>query len=137
MENKETLLRAYKEKIEVLSLSMEVPVEKYADALLKYFNNMREEKSILKIQNYYGSNKITLHINLTNYLKSDSEDERAESIEHLKDWFRGDLDISTKDIEVEFYEGYVFYINEFDNEKNIQSFKDDKWIMNYLILEDY
>ena len=136
MNYEDTLLRAYKEKIEVLELSMEVPVEKYADAVLKYFNNMREEKAILKIQNYYGSNKITLHINFTHYLQCDSEEERAESIEHLKDWFRGGLDIADKDIEVNFYEGYIFNVSEFDN-KCIKSFDGNKWIMNYLILEDY
>ena len=136
MESKETLLKAYKEKIEVLSLTMEVPVEKYSDVLLKLFNNKRDNKEILKLGNYYGSNDITIHINISQYIES-NHTSKQEAIEHLKEWFIGSLDISLNDVEEYIYEGYIFYVDEWNNKQVIKSFDGDKLIENYIILEEY
>lgn len=133
MKNKETLLKAHKEKIEVLSLTMEVPVERYSETLLKLFNNKRENKEILKLINYYDSNAITIHINLTSYLE-DSFSSRDESIEHLKEWFIGSLPIDINSLKEYYYIGYIYYVNEYENNFEFQD--GDKYINNYLILEE-
>lgn len=132
MEVKETLLKAYKEKVEVLSLTMEVPYERYADTLLRLFNNKRENKEILKLINYYDSNVITMHINLNEYINS-SYSSREECIKHLKEWFISGLDIDINKVEENYYVGYIYYVNEYDN--NFKYEDGDKYVENYLILE--
>lgn len=132
MEVKETLLKAYKEKVEVLSLTMEVPYERYADTLLRLFNNKRENKEILKLINYYDSNVITMHINLNEYINS-SYSSREECIKHLKEWFISGLDIDINKVKEHYYVGYIYYVNEYDN--NFKFEDGDKYVENYLILE--
>lgn len=132
MEVKETLLKAYKEKVEVLSLTMEVPYERYADTLLRLFNNKRENKEILKLINYYDSNVITMHINLNEYINS-SYSSREECIKHLKEWFISGLDIDINKVKEHYYAGYIYYVNEYDN--NFKFEDGDKYVENYLILE--
>ena len=133
MEVKETLLKAHKEKVEVLSLTMEVPYEKYSDTMLKLFNNKRENEEILKLINYYDSNAITIHINLTKYLEGNYSS-REECINHIKQWFIGGLDIDVNSLEEYNYIGYIYYVNEYENHFKFE--EDDKFINNYLILED-
>ena len=86
--------------------------------------------------NYYGSNDITIHINLNQYIE-DNHTSKQEAIEHLKEWFIGGLDISVNDVEEYIYEGYIFYVDEWNNKQAIKSFDEDKLIENYIILEEY
>ena len=135
----ETRLKAYKEEIEVITLSIVVPeyegerrnyFYKYEDVLLKLFNNKREDKDILEIENYYGSNKITIRVNLTRYLE-DSYKERDEAIEHLKTWLTSGLDLSNEQVETSFNKGYIYEVDSYDNK--IDDFdKNDDRIYNYL-----
>ena len=106
MKEQETMLKSYRREIEVISLTIDIPqyegekrnwFPKYEDVLLRLFNNKRENKELLKIINYYGSSKITIHVNLTDYLEG-SESSREETIEHLKNWLIGGLDVSKSNL---------------------------------------
>ena len=121
---KEVMLKAYEEEIEVLRLTMEVPnyeygderrtmFPRYEDVLLRLFNNKRENKEILAIRNYWGSDKITIEINLTDYLEHSQD--RKETIEHLKTWFSSGLDVSNEQIEEYYLTGHIFRIPEYEN----------------------
>lgn len=145
MKEQLTTLKSYRKEIEVLSLTLDVPAyeynderrnwfPKYEDVLLKVFNNKRENKEILKIMNYYDSNAITIHINLTDYESEDSN--REEVIEHLKDWFKSGCDVSNDKIDARIYKGYVYEISEYDNEIQTWDDEHDALIQNYIEWED-
>ena len=125
MKEQEITLKAYKEEVEILTMTLEVPsyeldderrnwFPKYEDVLLKLFNNKREDKDILEIRNYYGSNKITIVINLTSYI---GNGDREESIEHLLVWFKGGLDVADKDVQMTYGKANVYKVNVWENEK--------------------
>lgn len=145
MKEQLTTLKSYRKEIEVLSLTLDVPVyeynderrnwfPKYEDVLLKVFNNKRENKEILKIINYYDSNEITIHINLTDYESEDSN--REETIEHLKDWFKSGCDVSNDKIDTYIYKGYVYTISEYENDIKTFDKDNDALIQNYIEWED-
>lgn len=130
MNYEETKLKAYKEKIEIVELTIDIPIYNnledrslygtYEGTLLKLFNNKRENKEdILEIRNYYGNNKITLVVNLTNYSNGSNYD---ESIKHLKEWLRGSFDMKLEDIKEYKHSGYLYTINTYEN--NIDSCDD-------------
>lgn len=140
MKEQMKMLKSYREEIEVLTLTMDVPSYdyddkrrnmffKYEDVLLKLFNNKRDNKEILKIRNYYNSNKITIEVNLTQYLE-DSYDTKEQVIEHLKDWMSSGLDVANKDIEANTYKGYIYSVDLYDN--NIEWQDGDDIIENYI-----
>lgn len=110
---KETKINAWEETIEVLTLRMNVPIEKYDDKLVRLFNIKRENDEILEIINYYGSNDIRVDINLTKYME-DSHGSKEDAINHLKEWFRGDLDITLDSINELLQEGHLYTIMEYD-----------------------
>ena len=84
----------------------------YADVLLMLFNNKRDNKEILNIRNYYGSNKIAMDVNLTAYCGGKDKD---ESIKHLVEWFKCGLDIADEDVEQYIHKGTIYTIAEFEN----------------------
>lgn len=138
MQDQEINIKAYKQEVEVLSLQMDVPVydgkwanyfPRYEDVLLKLFNSKRENKEILAIRNYYGSNKICVEINLTEYADGTS---REESIKHLIEWFIGELDLSQDMVEQHIYKGYIYNVPEWEN--NIETYDKTKkeTIKNYI-----
>lgn len=137
---KELYLKAYRSEIEVVSLTIDVPeyegekrtwYYRYEDVLLKLFNNKREDKDILEIINYYGSNKITIEVNLTHYLEDGyRNDNREEAIEHLKTWLTSNLDISNEQVETNFYKGYIYEVGEYDNK--IPYVENDKSVRTYI-----
>lgn len=145
MKEQTVMLKSYRKEIEVLSMEVEVPTyddEKrskyfysYEDLLLKLFNNKRDDKDILKIENYYGNNYIRVLINLTSYIEHNS---REESIEHLKRWFTSELDVSDDDIEIEFIKGYIYTIPEWENKIETYRKNGDNFevIQNYIEWED-
>lgn len=114
---KETKINAWEETIEVLTLRMDVPIEKYDDKLVRLFNNKRENDEILEIINYYDSNEITVDINLTKYLE-DGHSSKEEAIKHLKEWFRGDLDIKLDSIDEQLHEGHLYTVMEYQLKTN-------------------
>ena len=144
MEEQMIMLKSYRKEIEVLAMEVEVPVRdaqdkhlySYEDLLLKLFNNKRDDKDILKIENYYGNNYIRVLINLTSYIEHNNS--REESIEHLKRWFTSGLDVADEDIEIEFIKGYVYTIPEYENKIKTYEKENDEWktIQNYLVWED-
>lgn len=149
MKEQEVMLKSYRREIEVLSLEMDVPqyepddergkfLPKYEDVLLKLFNNKREDRSILKIENYYGSNAITIHIDLTYYLENcvDYGTTREEAIDHLKNWYRGNLDISLDDIDTRIYKGHVYAIPEYENHITSFNRETEEYEPNYVEWED-
>lgn len=144
MKEQTIMLKSYRKEIEVLTLEVEVPTRdeqdkhlySYEDLLLKLFNNKRDDKDILKIENYYGNNYIRVLINLTSYIEHNNS--REESIEHLKRWFTSGLDVSDDAVEVEFIKGFIYTIPQWEN--NIKCFEgkgqDLKLIHNYVEWED-
>ena len=127
----EIRLKAYKQQIRVLSLTIDIPTYanddkrknyfySYEDVLTKLFNNKREDKDILQIQNYYDDNRITIRINFTSYMENSGEDE-DDVINHLKRWLSSNVDVSNDDIETDINEGYIYTIEAYDN--NIIMFK--------------
>lgn len=144
MKEQEILLKSYRKEIEVLVLTMEVPTydynderrqwfPKYEDVLLKFFNNMRDDRSILRIENYYDSNEITLIVNLTRYLE-ESYSNREECIKHLKEWFKSGCDIADEDVKVEIGKAYLYEVPEYRNK--IVSFENETYIRNFIDWED-
>lgn len=131
----EIMLKSYRKEIEILELTMEVPVyegerakyfPKYEDILLKFFNNKREDKDILEIRNYYGSNEITLVVDLTGYTENSYWESKEDSIEYLKEWFKCGLDIADEDVKTYITKGYRYSIPEYDL----------KGINNYIVVEE-
>ena len=124
MREQEVMLKSYRKEIEVITLTMDVPYyepnderrnwfPKYEDVLLKLFNNKRENDEILEIRNYYDSNKISIDVNLTDYLVG-SESPREETIEHLVDWFKCGCDVASKDIQQYIHKGYVYEVPDYE-----------------------
>ena len=144
MNEKEVMLKSYRKEIEVLAMEVEVPTRdvqdkyfySYEDLLLKLFNNKRDDKDILKIENYYGNNYIRVLINLTSYIEHNNS--REESIEHLKRWFTSGLDVSDDDIEIDFIKGYIYTIPEWENKIETYRKNGDNFevIQNYIEWED-
>ena len=59
-----------------VTVDVEGDIKEYANSFLHIFNNVRENKELLKIKNYYGSNEVTVYCELdskdalTKYLKT-------------------------------------------------------------------
>lgn len=129
---KETRLKAYKEEINILELTIDIPYfdnledrliyGTYENTLLKLFNNKRENKDeILEIRNYYGSNKITMVINLDAY-RQGSYNSEEEDIEHLKRFMIGSFDMKSEDIKEYKHKGYLYTINDYENGIDIDDY---------------
>lgn len=144
MKEQTIMLKSYRKEIEVLSMEMDVPVREekdkyfysYEDLLLKLFNNKRDERDILKIENYAGSNVIRVLINLTSYM--DHYSSKESCIKYLKDWFRANIDIAEEDIKTEIIKGFIYTISQWEN--NIETLEgegeDLRIIHNYIEWED-
>lgn len=146
MEEQEIMLKSYRREIKVLILSMDVPYYEdaetrkhflsYEDVLTKLFNNKREEKDILEIQNYYNSDRITIYVNLTDYMKGgmyeETDEEVQDAIEHIKTWLTSGLDVSNDMVEHEIRKGYIYEIPSYMN--NIKDLVNDEFIENYVTL---
>ena len=103
----------------------------YEDTFLKVHNNMREDDTILEINNYYGSNVIEIKIDFTNYMKS-SPSTRDEAVDHLKNWFAGMHDINREDIKARFNKGYIYEVDEFENKFEYYDRSKDEPINNFI-----
>lgn len=74
-----TEVEVYAEDHLVLTATLDVPDEIYCSVLTKLFNNKRDEKSILELNNYYSNNKISIAIDLNEY-GSDAVDKGEKDI---------------------------------------------------------
>lgn len=69
-----------------VTVKVEGDVKEYAESFLHIFNNVRESKELLKVQNYYGSNDVTVYCeleakdNLIKYLKAFGEIQDCEKV---------------------------------------------------------
>lgn len=125
-------LDAWKTRIKVMEVEITGISDKtYCEVLTRLFNNQREHsKDILELRNYYGSNRITLLINLSNYCEN-SFNSREEYIGHIIDWIKS-MCFYEDGIKVEYTlgNGYVWNIDEYrskieyfnDKEEHIYNF---------------
>lgn len=69
-----------------VTVEVEGNLKEYAENFLHIFNNVRENKELLKIKNYYGSNDVTVYCelevkdNLTKYLKAFGKIKNCEKV---------------------------------------------------------
>lgn len=139
MKNDCLYLKSYRKEITILELTIDVPyyddVKKrfmygtYEETLLRLFNNKREHKDdILEIRNYYGSNKITMIVNLTYYLEDRKCDEK-EAIKYLKRFMIDRFDLTDEDVKEYKHKGYIYEI--YENENNLDVLND------YIIVNEW
>lgn len=126
-------LDAWKTRIEVMEVEITGISDKtYCEVLTRLFNNQREHKqSILELINYYGNNRITLMINLSNY-REHSYNSKEEDIEHIIDWVKS-MCFYEDGIKVEYTlgNGYVWNIDEYRSK--IEYFNDkEEYIYNFI-----
>lgn len=118
-------LKSYRREINIIELTIDIPYfdnledrliyGTYENTLLKLFNNARDNKDdILEIRNYYGSNKITMVINLDAY-REGSYNTEEEDIEHLKRFMIGSFDMKSEDVKEYRYKGNIYEIDRYDN----------------------
>lgn len=118
-------LKSYRREINIIELTIDIPYfdnledrlmyGTYENTLLKLFNNARDNKDdILEIRNYYGSNKITMVINLDAY-REGSHNTEEEDIEHLKRFMIGNFDMKSEDVKEYRYKGNIYEIDRYDN----------------------
>lgn len=73
---REVKVDAYATEGYAITVEVEGNVKEYTENFLHIFNNVRENKELLKVQNYYGSNDVTVYCeldvkdNLVKYLKA-------------------------------------------------------------------
>lgn len=126
-------LDAWKTRIEVMEVEITGISDKtYCEVLTRLFNNQREHKqSILELINYYGNNRITLMINLSNY-REHSYNSKEEDIEHIVDWVKS-MCFYEDGIKVEYTlgNGYVWNIDEYRSK--IEYFNEkEEYIYNFI-----
>lgn len=69
-----------------VTVEVEGDVKEYAENFLHIFNNVRENKELLKVKNYYSSNDITVYCeleakdNLIKYLKAFGKIKSCEKV---------------------------------------------------------
>ena len=69
-----------------VTVEIEGDLKEYAESFLHIFNNVRENKELLKIKNYYGSNDVTVYCvedskeSLVKYLKAFGEIKGCEKV---------------------------------------------------------
>ena len=138
MEEQKNLV-SYRKVVDTVRLTLNVPDNKeYYEVLTALFNNKRENKEILEVYNYYGNNKITLVVNLTDYAEDNYhetvEEAKEEAIKHLKRWVNCFMrDNDENNIEVYQSKASIYYIDEYSSK--LQKELDGKWLDNYYIGE--
>ena len=69
-----------------ITVEIEGDIKEYAESFLHIFNNVRENKELLKVKNYYGCNDITVYCELEvkdeliKYLKAFGKIKETEKI---------------------------------------------------------
>jgi hypothetical protein len=61
MKMKETKANVYEFEAYAVRVNVEGDIEEYAVNFLNIFNNVRENKELLKVKNYYDSNDVTVY----------------------------------------------------------------------------
>lgn len=133
MNCKDVRLTCCRADVEVLVLRINIPsIEDYKTTLLRLFNNKREDKDILEIQNFYCNNDIEISIDLTAYM-NDTHKTKEEVIKHLTWWLIGNMDMKAEDVKVEVSKGRVYsmYEDEFtyfdENNDFIRNYVRSEW----------
>lgn len=69
-----------------ITVKIEGDIKEYAESFLHIFNNVRENKELLKVKNYYNSNEVTVYCeleakdSLTKYLKAFGKIQSCEKV---------------------------------------------------------
>lgn len=72
---KQVAVKVYELEGYAITVNVEGDVKEYAESFLHIFNNVRESKELLRVENHYGSNDVTVYCelevkeNLIKYLK--------------------------------------------------------------------
>lgn len=99
-------------EVEVLKLRVSIPKqEDYRKVFLKLHNNMREDKCILEINNFWCNNDIEMIVDLTNYINYVHKS-KEEVVEHLREWMVSGCDIDPNSVKVEIEKGIVYELYE-------------------------
>ena len=83
---REIKVNAYEMEGYAVTVEVEGSFEEYATNFLHIFNNVRENKELLKIKNYYGNNDVTVYCELDfkdaliKYLKMFGEIKSCEKV---------------------------------------------------------
>ena len=116
MRDKDVRLLFTEVEVEVLKLRVSIPKpEDYRKVFLKLHNNMREDKDILEVNNFWCNNDIEMIVNLTAYINYVHKS-KEEGIEHLKEWMVSGCDIDPNSVKVEIEKGKVYepYEDQFE-----------------------
>lgn len=83
---REVKTKVYEYEGYAITVDVEGDIEEYAKSFLHIFNNARENKELLKVKNYYGSNDVTVYCELSSkdalikYLKMFGEIKSCEKV---------------------------------------------------------
>lgn len=137
MEEQKNLI-SYRKVVDVVRFTINPTDEEYCEVLTCLFNNKRDEKDILEIYNYYGSNKISIVVNLTDYAESnyydDEQEAKEDAIAHMKRWINNFMkDNDENNIEVYENKACIYYIDEYSS--NLIREIDGEYLTNYYIGE--
>ena len=137
MEEQKTLI-SYRKVVDVVRFTIKPTDEEYCEVLTCLFNNKRDQKEILEVYNYYGSNKISVVVNLTDYTTynyyDDDKEAEADAIAHIKRWLNMFMrDNDENNIEVYRSKASIYYIDEYSSKLVNQI--EGEWITNYYIGE--
>lgn len=58
---KEVIANVYELEGYAVTVDIEGGIDEYSKNFLHIFNNVRESKELIKVQNYYGSNEVTVY----------------------------------------------------------------------------
>lgn len=125
-------LKAWKTTIDTMEVVIDVDGREYCEVLTALFNNKRENrKDIIDLYNNWGSNKITLVINLTHY--GDGDADMKDTIRHILDWIESICNYNSK-VEYTLGKAYLYEVDEYQSK--IEYFdKEDNFYFNYVVLE--
>lgn len=74
---KEVKVNAYVTEGYAVTVEIEGNLGEYAENFLHIFNNVRENKELIKVKNYYGSNDVTV------YCEADAREETIKYLKHF------------------------------------------------------
>ena len=61
---KQAAVRVYELEGYAITVDVEGDIKEYAESFLHIFNNVRESKELLRVENHYGSNDVTVYCEL-------------------------------------------------------------------------
>lgn len=128
MEERKNII-SYREVVDTVSFEINPTDEEYSEVLTCLFNNKRDNREeILDLWNYWGSNSITIKINMTKYAEDfESED---QAIDHIKNWLNNFMrDNDVNNIIVTHGKAAIYHIDEYGSK--IPYEENGEYITNY------